>query len=362
MRLSIYTFLFFAGIVLAGCSKDALTTPASKNVLAPQTLTQLEGLLNDVNLFSKTPVMGEQSADSYQLTDPSSPSLSAMDLNLYVWRADIYGGVTGTDDWNIPYRQIAVCNEVLQDLNGITRSPENTDRWDAVSGKARFLRSYAFLQLLMLYSPAYTPANADLAQGIPLPLKPDLHAVYSRATLRECYAQITDDFRKATGLLQARGVDSSFPKPDKAAACAMLARTWHMMGDYVNAKQWADSALFYAPPLVSYKDIGTTGLPAKLATEVLYASNLMTSNVLQAGLPVCIIDPSLYQLYEDSDRRKTLYFKPNPVTGQPAYKNCYSSGFLPFSGLGLDEVYLIRAECYAQTGNAGQCLADLNTL
>jgi hypothetical protein len=362
MKLSLLflmpVFLFAAG----GCAKDPLLTPPSTNVLAITTLTQVEGLLNNAGLLALTPVMGEQSADSYLLADPPYPNLLPMDLNLYSWRPDIYAGAISVNDWNGPYEQVSVCNNALQALLHIDRTLTNHDRWDAARGKALFLRSHAFIQLLNLFSPAYTPANAGQATGIPLPLNTDLHTSYARSSLRDCYQQITDDLQTAAALLPVRGVDTSYPKPDKAAACALLARAYHLMARYPDAKQWADSALTYAPPLVDYNSIGPRDKPyARLAPEVLYNSTLMISNVLQVGIALCTIDPVLYQSYDSNDLRKTLFFKPTAM-GQAMYRNCYASGFLPFSGVATDEVYLIRAECHAQAGNIGPCLADMNTL
>jgi len=362
MKLSFLFPLSVFLLVASGCSKGPLLTPPSTHVQAVSTLTQVEGLLNNTGLFALTPAMGEQSADSYQLSGPPYANLLPMDLHLYSWQPDIYAGAISAADWDVPYQQVSVCNEALQDLQGIARTLANQHRWDAAWGKALFLRSHAFIQLLNLFSPAYTRDNANQAMGIPLPLNTHQHTSYTRATMEDCYHQITSDLQTAAALLPVRGVDTSYPKPDKAAACALLARAYLLMARYPAAKQWADSALAYAPPLVDYNSIGQKDKAyTRLAPEVLYSSTLMVSNVLQVGITVCTIDPALYQLYDSNDLRKTLFFK-QTAPDQVMYRNSYTSGFLPFSGIAVDEVYLIRAECHAQAGNIDLCLANMNTL
>jgi hypothetical protein len=73
------------------------------------------------------------------------------------------------------------------------------------------------------------------------------------------------------------------------------------------------------------------------------------------------IDSSLYQSYSTNDLRKQLYFK-NNNNGSYAFKGSYDGTSLLFSGVAVDEVYLIRAECLARTGNTTAALNDLNTV
>src|SRR3546814_963366 len=45
-----------------------------------------------------------------------------------------------------------------------------------------------------------------------------------------------------------------------------------------------------------------------------------------------------------------------------SFRGSYHQSSVPFSGLATDEVYLIRAECYARTGNVSAAMEDVNTL
>src|SRR3546814_18218946 len=48
--------------------------------------------------------------------------------------------------------------------------------------------------------------------------------------------------------------------------------------------------------------------------------------------------------------------------GTMSFRGSYHQSSVPFSGLATAEVYLIRAECYARTGNVAAAMEDVNTL
>jgi hypothetical protein len=76
-------------------------------------------------------------------------------------------------------------------------------------------------------------------------------------------------------------------------------------------------------------------------------------------MPV-LVDPVLYDAYEENDLRKTLFFANMP----PGYRfrGNYAGIIAQFSGIATDEVWLIRSECMARSGNISAALSDLNTL
>lgn len=73
------------------------------------------------------------------------------------------------------------------------------------------------------------------------------------------------------------------------------------------------------------------------------------------------IDTLLYSKYNSYDLRKTAYFKAN--SGYQQFKGSYSANAnILFSGIAVDELYLIRAECLARLNRVSEAMDDLNTL
>jgi len=73
------------------------------------------------------------------------------------------------------------------------------------------------------------------------------------------------------------------------------------------------------------------------------------------------VDPKLFGEYRDGDLRKDLYFEDSGL-GFYNFKGSYTGDSEYFAGLTTREQFLIRAECYARSGNVDLAMADLNAL
>jgi starch-binding outer membrane protein, SusD/RagB family len=352
-------------LLVTGCSKSGfLNTSPSSELIQPVALAHFSGLLNDVLLMGETPVMGEQSADNYYLSASYYKILPEPDKNLYTWQKDVFSGVADIQDWNIPYKQVAVTNTVLDGIDKITPSPVTQNEWNQVKGTALFMRSYAFHNLAQVFAPVYEDKQSALAQpGIVLPLTADVNVVYARATMQQTYQQIIKDLLVAKELMPVSNTASN--RPGKAAVCALLARVYLSMSDYRLARDFADSALYYHASLIDFNTLNLSlSFPVpKDNAETLYQSWLMSNNNIFQGRIIkgCIIDSTLYNQYDNNDLRKTVYFMPSS-SGLPIFRSSYSGNALAFSGLATDEVLLTRAECNARLGYAVMALDDINRL
>jgi hypothetical protein len=76
-----------------------------------------------------------------------------------------------------------------------------------------------------------------------------------------------------------------------------------------------------------------------------------------------LVDTSLYRSYDTNDLRKKLFFGTGS-NNRLFFKGTYTGQYtvIKFSGLATDELYLTRAECYAQKGIIDKAIDDLNTL
>jgi hypothetical protein len=136
---------------------------------------------------------------------------------------------------------------------------------------------------------------------------------------------------------------------------------------YDQAWTYANKCLQLYDSLISYKDIPPITINSNIPVlqnnpETFYQSVLLSTSGVLGGIfkTVCIVDSNLYASYRPGDLRKKVFYKQNGNIAN--LKGSYNGHSFCFSGLAVDEVYLIRAECAARLGNRDAALADLNHL
>ena len=352
-------------LAMGGCRKAFLSKLPSTDLVVPSSLSDFQALLDNDNVMSGTPILGELSADNFYLPYAFWQTLDIREQNAYIWAKDIYQGQGLVDDWDIPYKQVFYANVVLEGLSGITVNNTNRQQWQNEQGSALFLRAYAFYNLAQLFAPAYDSLTAGTDPGIPLRLHSDITTPSARASVEDTYTRILSDLQQASTLLPAAVPEANRNRPSRPAALAMLARVYLSMRAYSQADLCADSCLQLYSTLIDYNTVSTQAyLPfTRLNPETIYQTSFLTYTKVLAALiyPSCIIDSNLYRSYAPNDLRGSIFYLVNP-NGQPNMKAGYSGTVYPFSGLSTDEVYLVRAECAARLGDTARAMADLNTL
>lgn len=362
MRYAIYIVII---LLFCQCSKEFLEASPSSNLITPTELTVMEGLVYNHTLMAETPVIGEQSSDDYYMTDGFYDILPPMEKNIYTWQADIFEGRRNIPDWNIPYAQVYNCNIVLKGLTDVEQDPVIQQKYYSIKGAALFLRSFAFYNLAQLFAVAYDKSTAGNTLGIALPLVPDIDQPFYQRSLQDCYQQITKDLNEAARLLLPDLDHNERYKPNRMAAYALLARVYLSMNDYAKAGAAADSCLKYYNKLLDFNTLDFSykyPVPESNA-EVLYQSWLNSSNLVIVGRKIkdCMIAPALYNSYDSTDLRKEAFFLEKP-DGTSYFKCNYTGKSFAFSGLAVDEVFLIAAESQAWQGNVEVAMQYLNTL
>ena len=245
--------------------------------------------------------------------------------------------------------------------------------------------------MAQLYAKPYNSASAKQDLGIPLRLGSDINAKSERGTLEQTYSQIINDLTESVNLLSEKLIVPS--RPNKAAAYAMLARVYLSQEDYQNALTNANAALQFNSQLLDYNTISTNSATpfTRFNKEVIFHSLMAVGNILNPGTATVVgakINEDLYVQYGTNDLRKKIFFKENSQSAQllnPAYPTTlgapqflnvtlpdgtyrFTGNYEPaasaalFNGLAVDEMFLIRAECYARTDNVNAALNDLNSL
>jgi hypothetical protein len=369
-RLSSYRLLFLLLtiiVVLQACSKSAfLDKKPNSQLVVPTTLTDFEDLLDNQLVMQETPELGELSADNYRMLYSTWVSLTVKTQNAYVWAKDTYGGQGQVPDWNLPYRQVFYANVVLDGLPKVKVDESSQQEWNRIKGTALFIRAYAFYNLAQLFSPVYDPTTASTDLGIALRTSSDVNLKYKRANVQDTYNQILSDLRQADSLLPDALPAANPNRPSRPASLAMLARVCLSMRAYDQAGAYANYSLqLYHTLMDYYMQVSLNPPIPQINPETLYQSILYSgSEVLVGGgfKTACIVDSALYASYAPGDLRKVIFFRFSTQTGLPYLRGSYSGKSYCFSGLAVDEVYLIRSECAARAGNKDAALADLNTL
>ncbi|UZJ63246.1 RagB/SusD family nutrient uptake outer membrane protein [Sphingobacterium sp. KU25419] len=274
--------------------------------------------------------------------------------------------------WLRGYQVVYNANLVLSTLEKIAPDESN---YKVIKGTALFFRAFAYYHLAQLFCKPYTAATADTDMGIPLRMTPDVSELSARATVKHVYDRITADLTEALSLLPLEVQVKS--RPSKAAAYGALARTYLSMEDYINAGKMADECLKLQSTLLDYN--ATSDSPtlttvssnpdapsfSRFNTEVIFQAVTVYGTLSQN---MAQIHPVLYDSYASNDRRKSVFFGEGNEWGVPngliVFRGNYDGTVNPvlFMGLATDEIYLIRAECYARAGNTLLAMEDLNTL
>jgi tetratricopeptide (TPR) repeat protein len=361
---NIYLGTLFFAITVVGmsCKKNAdLAASPDSTLVVINNAEDAQAALDDIPIMRETPSLPEISADAvYLSSDSSLQFMNPIERNAYTWNRDIFQGEGPANDWFYPYRQVYYANSILATLPRLADTA-NSAVLDVIRGAALFIRAYAFHNLVLEFANLYgTTAASD--PGIPLRLDPNPEATSTRATVKDAYEKIIADLKDAAVLLPLVPDPKRKNRPSRPAAFALLARVYLTMGDFTSAKAYADSCLNLYSVLLDYSTIIPTSLSPFDANneEVLYQSNLLSTTDF-FYLPGSYVDSTLYASYSDGDLRKQFFFTIRS-TGRPSAGHSYSGDYTEFSGLAIDEVLLIRAECLARQGLLTEAMHDLTSL
>lgn len=348
----IYTL--FVLLTLSGC-KDFLEVKPRKGLVVPRTLNDLQAFLEKESESQRDPSWGEISTDDFYYEDSELAGKSEIERNVYLWDK---GNVFGTDqvtEWLSSYRMVYHCNLALEGLQKIERNAFNAALWDKVKGEALFFRAKRHLAVASIWALAYDPQMAATTPGIPLRLNTDFNQPSSRGSLEQTYAQVIRDLKAS---LDDLPVQSAHPvRPSRAAAMALLARTYLFMGDYQQCLYYADACLKLKSNLMEYSSLSlTAAYPMPIFNPEVIHHSFMLVSFNNPKIP-----DTLYNSFNENDLRKSLFFK-SLTTNVFGFKGSYDGSAKLFSGIATDEVYLMRAECLARTGKRFEALQELNTL
>lgn len=361
----IYIFSFVVGLLLSSCKKQDnwLDIKRDKADVIPKSLEQLQALLDNTNYMNSVSNVGLAGADNHYIEFDNWQSLYAAEKNTYIWAKDMYQGDPSLF-WNEQYVIIGYANVVLEALEKLERNTSNEADFRRIKGAALFYRGKAFYDLVTIFAKQYVASTAIDDPGILLRLSADVALKYPRASLGESFAQIIKDLKEAESLLPLTNTYQT--RPTKTAVQAMLGRVFLNMGNYTDALNYASQALSSSDYLIDFNTLNNAFgsypfPPLPNNKEIIYWSGAISVYASMAADYIGIVDSTLFDSYETNDLRKTVFYN-DYGNKRRTFKGMYTTQSSCFSGVGVNEVYLIKAESEARLGQVELAMGTLNTL
>jgi hypothetical protein len=268
-----------------------------------------------------------------------------------------------------------------------------------LEGEARFIRAFAYMELLRVY--AYEPGKEvngfDLGVIIrETPTEKVSDADFrSRSTNLECYEFVENDLLTAINLLKtpaqitagawpsALGAISTTFRANKATAHALLARLYLYWGRYADANTQATQALtILGNPLpvaaASYAGSWSTTIHPESIFELEIRStdwsgvsgpndsmHSITQNAISGAQYVMCASTELLNAHEAGDVRRNVYVTSTATLNKPQVRKWQGEkgSFLEnIPVIRRSELYLIQAEARARTNDDAGAQTAINTL
>lgn len=266
--------------------------------------------------------------------------------------------------WNSSYEQIYGANAVFEGVsNSINLADNNRNQ---LKGEALFVRALIHFYLTNLYGDVPYVETTDY----------QFNKTINKQTPSAIYDKCIKDLQTSVTLLPTTYLTSDRTRPNKFAARALLARV------YLYGRQWDEasneaSAVINNSVLYPFEsNLSKIFLKTSTSTIWQFSANTAAGNTLEAqtftftaGPPsMSAVSSTLINSFAAGDQRKTLWINPvsNGITtwySVSKYKNKGTGTSTEYSILlRLSEMYLIRAEARAQSGDLIGSKEDLNKI
>jgi len=356
-------------LAATACEKGFLDKKPDSSIVLLSSLEDLWNLLDNYQVMNYTSSLPQLSSDEYFIISDEvfDGLIREPQRNAYVWAENTYGSETTVASWNTPYTGIFYANSVLDALKSERFSVFSPAEKNPVKGSALFMRAYLFFDLLRTFAPIYNPSTADTDPGIPIRLESGIDYTVERSSIAASYDQILSDLESARALLPNATSAVYLNRPSLSAVYALMARIRLDRAEYELAARYADSALMVQNTLIDFNilDPASERPFANFTDEIIYYTQQIgeynTTQYSISNQGYIGTDPELLQLFEPGDLRSAIYFQENSL-GNFNVKRGYATGVYPFTGLAVDEMYLIKAEGLARTGDSRAASAVLDEL
>lgn len=363
-------FLLFTLIaaLLISCSESFLEERPNSNILTPKSAEDFQRLLDNFEMMGNTSALPQLAADEYYIDSESAwrSANTATERHSYIWDADIYGGEINIEDWNAPYQIVFYANNILNEIERSKADGIYDNEMENVRGQALFHRAKANYDLLKNFSVPFDPTTQETDLGIPLREEPSIDYTVGRSTVKECYDHIFNDLKNSLQGLKYWGPLPQRNRATRLAAYALLARIHLYRREYNEAEQFADSVLHRYDRLIDYNTISLTSTTPFTRTNdelIMYGATMYYGSASQINRTETVfVDSTLIKLYSEDDLRLSVYFAKDAQDRFTVKRGYNGTGLTPFTGMAVDEVLLIKAECLVRRNNLEEASSLMDRL
>ena len=371
---NIFKFLFLVGILFTSC-EDAYNVAPDDEILEANAITSVADLekaaLGVYGFISGSNLINYSSRFTDDLRLPADNR--GQGVQVHTWNITAGNGTT-TSLWSSLYNVISRANRVLNVIDGISaNTPEEELSKSRIKAECIGLRAMCHFDLLRAFAESYEDSNSVL--GVPNINSVVVFEQPSRNTVAENYAFINSDIEMAMGMLDASFTDNT--RLTTTALSALKARVALYQGQYETAISSATDVIgaVALATTTEYVDIWTDASDA----EVIFKLKRTTGDgavgtIFQdtnGDIFFFMSDSMLNHVLDNSTgandpRFGTMLDLPNSSFEEPVVGKYLGTDANPglndikiFRG---SELYLIRAEAYARSGQLDMAAADMTTL
>lgn len=358
MKKTTYIIVTILLAYLMVACDDFLDAKPTKAIVLPNSVNVLQNLLDNNNTFNQDLSLLMLGANEFQTDELGIQPYEPWQRNSYLWFEQPFGQDEQVFEWYIPFNQIFYVNNIISELEEI--QDKNQAGYDPVKGAAHFFRANAYFNLAQLFLPPLGSAEI-YTQDYQIPYKISALLTFSpeMADVAEIYELIFSDMGIAIEHLPET---TDYPsRPNRAAAHGLMSRIYLALEDYGQALAHAESALGFQDELMDLNQLDSNLVyPIQnFNQEMIYYS--MLTNYPFTYAQTSIVDSALYNSYKEHDLRKSIFFTTR-TNGNINFTGSYTGNSRLFSGVAVNELLLISAECKIRLGNMTQGLDDLNRL
>lgn len=392
--------LIMIGIAFASCKKFLEIEPKGK-VLAKK-LAHYDGLFNNtlINGFQNLKVtattnavtgdlnytfsiLGEVDAPFYMSDDMMANPATFQNYSLinqksYKWADDIYLPENNSSEWGTMYVHNYVYNVIA---NGVMDAEDGTEAEKrALQAEARVGRAYMHFWVAQLFAKPFNETTAATDLGVPIVTEASTETRgYQRASVKETYDFILREINESIPYLNAATISRG--RIGQLAAYSILAEVYFNMRKYQEALAPLNKAFELLAsskvPVALYNyntkvndwfipflpNMGLTNAPNGYDSYETIFVKQSAAPVYSAFSSLAVLSPETYALFGADDQRKKIFSDKGLLSSGLQLPGFQRAGPLSINlGPTLPNLYLMKAECEARSGQLTDAENDLETL